>query len=73
MCNSIIGKKKISINVKTKIYKSVYLPTLLYGPETRVMLVKLKSGGTSSEISSLRKIGRKEEKIECKIQLLENV
>jgi hypothetical protein len=29
VCNSIIGKKEILTNVKTKIYKTVHLPTLI--------------------------------------------
>ena len=54
--NSIIGKKEISTKVKIQVYKTVYIPTLLYGSETWVMLDKHKSRITSSEMKYLRKI-----------------
>ena len=50
ICNSITDKKGISTKVKTKIYKIVYLPSLLHGLETWIMLDKHKSRVTSSEM-----------------------
>ena len=52
----------MSSNVKTKIYKTVYLPTLLYGSETWVMLRKHKSRVAFSELKYLNRLEGKARK-----------
>ena len=57
-------------NVETKICKTVYLSTLLFAPETWVMLDNHTSRVTSSEMKYLRQLERKTRK---EIKLLESL
>ena len=54
-----VGKKEINNNTKIRIYKMVYLPTLLYGSESWTVLTKYESRITGSEMRYLRKRMRK--------------
>lgn len=54
--NTIIGKREVNKKTKMQIYKTVYLPVLLYGAETWAMMDKHKSRVTASEMKYLRKV-----------------
>lgn len=53
-----LNKKEISSKTKLTIYKTVYLPTLLYGSETWVMTEKLHKKIQVLEMKYLRKVAK---------------
>lgn len=55
VCNSIIGHREVGVETKRHVYKSVYLPTLIYGSESWVMLDKQTSRITAAEMRFLRR------------------
>ncbi|XP_066909445.1 uncharacterized protein [Halyomorpha halys] len=56
LCNIVIGKREVDKNVKVHIFKAVYLPTLLYGSESWVLLDKHLSRVTAVEMRYLRRV-----------------
>jgi hypothetical protein len=54
--NTIVGKREVSTKVKLQVYKTVFLPILIYGAETWTLLDKHESRITSAEMKYLRKI-----------------
>jgi len=50
-----VGKKEVSSNIKIRIPKTVYAPTLLYDSESWTMLTKHESRITGTEMRHLRK------------------
>ena len=64
--------EEVSRNVKTEVYKTVYLPILLYTSETWIMGDEHKSGVTSSKMKYFRRIEGKTRKA-YEMELLEKV
>nr|XP_014287206.1 uncharacterized protein LOC106687694 [Halyomorpha halys] len=56
LCNTVIGKRVVEKKVKVHIFKTVYLPTLLYGSKTWVPLDKHLSRVTAMEMRYLRRV-----------------
>nr|XP_014284774.1 uncharacterized protein LOC106686136 [Halyomorpha halys] len=56
ICNTVIGKREIEKNVKVHIFKTLYLPTLLYESESWVPLDKHLSRVTAIEMRYLRRV-----------------
>ena len=54
--NTILGKNEISRETKLQIYKSVYVPTLLYGSESWPINHRIESQIVASEMKFLRRI-----------------
>lgn len=54
--NTLVGKKELSKKAKIQLYKTIYVPTILYGAETWAILDKHRSAITASEMRYLRRI-----------------
>lgn len=59
ICNTVVGKREVGRDVKLHIFKSVYLPILLYGAESWIMTDRQKSRVTAAEMKFLRRIAGK--------------
>lgn len=60
---AIIGKREICRNMKIRILKSVFLPTLLYRSESWTMRGRLVNRITTSEIKYLKKVSARHDKM----------
>nr|XP_014280962.1 uncharacterized protein LOC106683788 [Halyomorpha halys] len=57
--NTVIGKREIGMNVKLHIYKSVFLPILLFGAESWILTDRQESRLTTTEMKFLgRTVGK---------------
>jgi hypothetical protein len=54
-----VGNKELKDDVKMRIYKTVFVPTLLYGTESLTVLDKHKNRMQASEMKYLRKVTEK--------------
>lgn len=54
--NCLVGKREVSTKTKMLIYKTIYLPTLMYAGESWTMTSKHESRITSAEMRYLRKV-----------------
>lgn len=59
ICNTIVGKREVTNQVKLHIFKAVFLPTLLYGSESLVTLDRNMSRMTAIEMKYLRRVAGK--------------
>lgn len=59
ICNTVVGKKEVGKNVKLHIFKSVYLPILLYGAESWILTDRQGSRITAAEMKFLRRTAGK--------------
>jgi hypothetical protein len=55
LANSIVGNKELPEDTKMRIYKTVFVPTLLYRTESLTILDKHKNRTPASEMKYLRK------------------
>lgn len=56
ICNTVVGKREVDKRVKIHIFKAIYLPTILYGSGSWVLLEKLKSRIVALEMKYLRRV-----------------
>jgi hypothetical protein len=56
LVNTIVGNKALKEDTKMRIFKTVFLPTLLYGTESVTILDKHKNRMQASEMKYLRKV-----------------
>jgi hypothetical protein len=56
LANAIVGIKELKVDTKMRIYKTVFIPTLLYGTGSVTILDKHNSRMQTSEIKHLRKV-----------------
>jgi hypothetical protein len=61
LVNSIVENKEIKEDTRMRIYKRVFVPTLLYGTESLTILDKHKNRMQASETRYLRKVTGKAE------------
>jgi hypothetical protein len=57
--NTIVGNKELKEDTKMRVYKTVFIPTLLYGTESLTILDKHKNRMQPSEMKYLRKVTEK--------------
>ena len=55
----IINKKEIETKTKLQIYKTIYVPTLLYGSESWPMNTRIEQQVTATEMKYLRRVANK--------------
>jgi hypothetical protein len=61
-----VGKKEVDPKTKIQIYKSVYIPTLIYGAESWPLTIKHESRIIVTEMKFLRRIVSKTRRDKCR-------
>jgi hypothetical protein len=56
LANTIVGNKELNEDTEMRVYKTVFVPTLLYGTESLTILDKRKNRMQASEMKFLRKV-----------------